>query len=308
MNRPTEWDRGLTESALARSTGDGLQWELLPSVEGWFKGGMLRTNQWGMHDKEYTRVPPPSCHRIALLGASHAMGSGVDRAQTFEAVLEQRLNANSGSLPAGCYEILNFAVYGYSPLVQPRVLTERAAQFQPTAVMYVAHPEDSQRLVRFVAQEALRGRAPQSPFVADVLERAKVTAETPERLAIQRLAPFGDEILASLYRQIVGVATERGMCAAFVFLPMVPEATTPVDVTPQLRAAAAAGFVVLDLSGVYGGTSRNDLWIAEWDAHPNAIGHQLVADRLYALLQTRQDAIVGCAGANHTALTRAAGQ
>ena len=84
----------------------------------------LRTNRWGLHDKEYAQTPPAGCFRMALLGASHAMGSGVRREDTFEAVVEARLNREAGGDP-GCYEILNFSVYGYTPLYQIDVLNSK---------------------------------------------------------------------------------------------------------------------------------------------------------------------------------------
>ena len=33
-----------------------------------------------------------------------------------------------------------------------------------------------------------------------------------------------------------------------------------------------------------GVADRSTLWIAPWDAHTNAAGHRMLADRLYALL------------------------
>jgi len=31
---------------------------------------------------------------------------------------------------------------------------------------------------------------------------------------------------------------------------------------------------------VYEGKDEIDLWVAEWDQHPNAKGHRIIADRL----------------------------
>ena len=53
---------------------------------------------------------------------------------------------------------------------------------------------------------------------------------------------------------------------------------------------------MLDLSDVYAGSDRNSLWVAEWDAHPNAAGHRLIADRMYALIQQNRDRLVRLGG------------
>jgi hypothetical protein len=52
----------------------------------------------------------------------------------------------------------------------------------------------------------------------------------------------------------------------------------------MLRIAAEAGFMVWDLSDVYKSQDPASIRVAEWDDHPNAKGHALVAARLYSLL------------------------
>jgi hypothetical protein len=43
---------------------------------------------------------------------------------------------------------------------------------------------------------------------------------------------------------------------------------------------------------VFEGTDRQSLWLAEWDAHPNAKGHRVIADRLHALWQLNEKALL----------------
>jgi hypothetical protein len=287
MNRPPDWQQSLVEGGVARSTEGFLPYELLPSAEGRFKGAVLRTNRWGMHDREYARVPPPGCTRIAVLGASHAMGSGVERHETFEAQLERRLNQGDDESDPRCVEILNFAVYGYNPLQQLEVLERRVAEFSPQIVFYVAHPEDSRRVTSFVAGAVREGKRLPYPALNDIVRRAGVDADTPERVVRQRLDPFATEILSWLYTRFVQQSRQREWCPAFVFMPMVPEMTYESR-SIELQLAVAAGFVPLDLMSVYDGADRQSLWVAEWDAHPNAKAHGLMADRLYELMTGSQ--------------------
>jgi len=292
MNRPADWERGLAATGLSRETGGFPPFELRPSAEGRFKGVTLSTNRWGMHDKEYAQAPPEGCHRMALLGASHAMGSGVRREETFEAVLEARLNQQGAGGPAGCYEILNFAVYGYNPLFQATVL-EKVATFQPRAILYVAHPEDSDRIVRFIVQTIRAGKHLPFDDLSAIVQRAGVEPQMPDRVATQRLAPLADEIMSWLYRRLVEDSRRHGIAAGYIFLPMVAETLRPPDVGRQIALAREAGFLMFDLSDVYVGSDRESLWVAEWDAHPNASGHRLIADRLYSLILQNRDRLVG---------------
>jgi hypothetical protein len=291
MNRPLDWGGGLVEEGLAEGGSGQLPYRLLPSVEGRFKGATLRTNQWGLHDKEYDKVARPGCHRIAVLGASHAMGSGVERERTFEAILEDRLNRER---PDRCLEILNFAVYGYSALQQVEVLETRVLEFQPHTIFYVGHPEDTLRVGRFLAGRIGAGAPLPFDELRAIVELAGVAPGMPNRLVVQRLEPLGDRVLTSLYQRIIASTARRGICAGFVYMPMVPDMRYAVDLENEKRLAADAGFVVLDLFGAYNVANRNALWVADWDAHPNAEGHRLIAEKLYGLVLQNERALFDC--------------
>ena len=88
---PPEW----AELPVSR-TADLRSVELVPGFEGRFKGAPFRTNRWGMRDREYTREKPPGTFRIAVLGSSVTMGSGVGDGETFESLAERALNERGG--------------------------------------------------------------------------------------------------------------------------------------------------------------------------------------------------------------------
>ncbi len=183
-------------------------------------------------------------------------------------------------------------------------MLEKAAAFQPRAILYVAHPEDSDRVVRLLVQSIRARRILPYAELTALVQEAGVNAEMPERLLTQRLSPLGDRIMSWIYRRIVADSQRAGMAAGYIFLPMVPEMRYSGDVTRQIEAARASGFVVFDLSNVYDGTDRTSLWLTEWDAHPNAAGHRMIADRLYTLLEQNGDWPVGAAGDPRLRATR----
>jgi hypothetical protein len=72
----------------------------------------------------------------------------------------------------------------------------------------------------------------------------------------------------------------------------------PADRTePRVRRlfelARAAGFTTLDLSDIYGTVALTSLWISAQDGHPNAAGHEMIANGLFRAL--RQDSTVAAA-------------
>jgi D-alanyl-lipoteichoic acid acyltransferase DltB (MBOAT superfamily) len=272
-----------------RETGDFLGGELRPSAEIVFHGAVLRTNRWGMRDRDYEREKPPGVYRIALLGSSVTMGWGVEYDETFEQQLEERLNSDHPQGASEQYEILNFAGPAYAPPQYLLVLERKALSFSPDAVFVVGHPRDERKSVGHLATMAGRGIAiPWGPL-RDAVRKAGVGPGSAQGAGEKKLKPYGSEILSWVYRRIAADARARGAIPAWILIPTL-EATTPPEELARLRQLAAdAGFTVLDLSDVYHGRNPKALQLAEWDWHPNARAHKLIADRLYRMLKEKRE-------------------
>jgi hypothetical protein len=209
------------------------------------------------------------------------MGWGVADGETFEALLEARLNREARDGAPARYEILNFAVPGLRPLQMLPLLEKKALGSAPHAVIYVAPGrEPSQAALSLV--EAVRERlAIPYPYLREVVARADIHAGTEESVALRRLEPLQGELLSWLYREIVERCRARGILPVLVFLPQVYDGAWKLETPETLRLAREAGFVVINLSDVYQGHDIAALRLAEWDNHPGPLGHQLVAARLY---------------------------
>ena len=266
------------------------EYELKPSFV-YSNGGMtISINRWGMRDKDYERIPPPGTFRMALLGPSSVMGWGVNDGETFEAVLEDRLNRDPPDGQRRSYEILNFGVPGYDP-PQQLVMFEKALGFAPNSVIYVATGREAFRAARYVADAAREGRAIPYEFLRQAVGKAGITRGMDEAAAQKRIAQYQYEVLNGIYGRLAGEARKRGIVPIYVFLPQVREGLWQEETPQALAAAEAAGFVVIDLSTVYQGRSLASIQVSEYDDHPNRLGHQLVADRLYDAFTAKAEAI-----------------
>src|SRR5439155_9497854 len=98
MNEPLNW-LDVQGTGLERFTGDFQQKELVPSFSSQTSYARISTNRWGMRDKDYEKEPSADGLRIAVLGASTVMGWGVENDQTFETILESRLNRDLAGQP-----------------------------------------------------------------------------------------------------------------------------------------------------------------------------------------------------------------
>ena len=228
---------------------------------------------------------------MALIGASHVLGWGVADNETFEWLLEDRLNAENSGNTYKQYEILNFASSGYSTLDRLLVLETKVPPFEPDAVLYVAHPSEASRSIdNLVARIRDEVDIP-FDYVNEVVQKAQVTQDTSLSNAKRQLAPFGDELVSWAYAQIVADSQQQGFLPVWILLPRIVGVDEPEESAHLIELAKEAGFVVLDLQDVYWPENAESLRLEPWDWHPNPIGHQMIADRLYEMLVANQDTI-----------------
>jgi len=119
-----------------------LGWSHVPNARGWFDAFGHRTevriNSKGFRDAErgYGRVPGGK--RVVVLGDSMVWGYGVEQAETFTAVMEQRRRD---------LEVVNLGVSGYGTDQQLLLLTDEVLCYRPDVVivLFVENDFDTNR-------------------------------------------------------------------------------------------------------------------------------------------------------------------
>ena len=286
-------------------------YELIPSEHLNAYDTDFQTNRWGMRDRDYEQAKPAGMFRTALLGSSHVMGWGVQQEKTFKTIVEDRLNRElPTAAPEARFEILNFAVHGYSPLSQISVLQTQARAFNPDIVLFVAHLIDFEWVNQGLS-EAVRERVPiPYEYLRQVLRDARVGASTHRILTRARLKPFESSLVEWTYRQIVEECRAMGALPVYIYLPLPYE--LPLNrkkVATLTTLAVQAGFIVVDLSNVFDNQNPNELILPDWMMHTNPRAHALIADALYnQLLSNAQIDLVNrarrvSAGAAHSSQT-----
>jgi hypothetical protein len=288
--RPSDWPT-LTETAAARQTGDNLIVELVPSTSIYFHGEKLTINRWGMRDRDYERTPAPNTYRIAMTGPSFVMGYGVADGRDFESLLEDRLNRENAGSPYNKYEILDFAVPGYSAIQDLMVLEQKVLPFQPNAFFFMAHQREEEAVVLYLADRISVGANLPYPDLMELARRAGTEPGMAKTEAERRLTPYGAEILELTYRHIVAFTRARGILPVWIFMPTLENQLSEEEVVHLKDVAARSGFIVLDLSDAYNNQDPESLVVAYWDKHPNDKGHMLIAEDLYRKLRESKNTI-----------------
>lgn len=243
----------------------------------------IETNSEGLRDKEYTLRKPPGTYRIALLGSSYEMGAGVNNPQVFEAIAEDSLNANRKDERI---EILNFAVYRYHVMQQVDLCNTRVFGFQPDAVMYFAHSREEQRVVDVLTELIRNTSNLKYPFLKHIAHLSGVKQSMSANEISERLQPFAGCVLTWGYMQIAASCKNHGSAAVWVYLPTTNDKADQEEIKRLEELATKIGFTTIDLAGVYEGM-ENKLVTSSDDPHPNALGHRMIAQRLYHELKNR---------------------
>ena len=286
LEAPADW----TDPQLYRKRNDFLKQELVPSTRGVLCGTIASTNQWGMRDREYEKAKPPATYRIVLIGSSHEMGAGVKDDQTFENLVEDRLNQSLSKQTGVRYEILNMSLGGYGVLRELVRFERGAIEFAPDAAIFALNSGDCRFDLGELSLALRPGADIPYDFFHEVFARAGVDGELPGLVTIHRLQPHLPDVYIWAFKRIKEVSSQRGIQVWGLYRPAVidPAGTERVRRSELLRSATKAGLEVIDLSSAFDHVEdRNSLVLAPWDDHSNAMGHKLLAERFYSELSQR---------------------
>jgi hypothetical protein len=270
-----------------RGRSDFLMGEIVPSVSTILEGSPVTSNHLGMRDREYDKIKPTNTYRVALSGSSHELGAGVRDDQTFENLVEDRLNRQLPDARYSRYEILNLSVGGHSVLQRLLRLEQLGFELEPDAAIFCVSEMESQLLVQNLTKSLNRAIVPPSDYrelVEGITRRAGVDRRMPDVMVERKLRPYVPEIYEWVFRRFAAQCAQRGVRPLVVYRPAPVdfEGTEPAARSEMVRIARAANLEVIDLSPAFDSVAnRNTLIVAKWDDHTNALGQRLLADKLY---------------------------
>jgi hypothetical protein len=285
---PQEWGEG--RKVFYRQRSDFLMSEVAPSASAVLGGALATTNRWGMRDREYEKTKPPNTFRMVLLGASHDQGTGVKDDQTYENLVEDRLNRQPPDPRYSRCEILNLSVGGHSVLQRLLHLEQVGFEFKPDAVMFSVAAPDEQFLLENVRKALTQRIDPPSDyreFLQQIARKAGVNGRMPDVMIERRLQPYVAEMYEWTFGRLVQQCAQRGVRPLVIYRPAPVdwEGLEPDGRSELIRLARAAGLEVIDLSSAFDSVAdRGTLIFSKWDDHTNALGHRLLADKLYEKL------------------------
>ena len=298
--RPTDWVR-LDSTGAVRLTDDDRLEELVPGFSEKFHGAQLTISSDGLRDREYSQAKDDGVFRAVIMGQSYVLGEGVNDRQTFENLLEDRLNAgDAASLGHSRVELLNFGAPAYSAMQQRADLVlGRVSRWNPDMVFVVGHFREFAQLDDYFTSYLRQRDASLLPDeIRPWVDSSGVTATMTAVEAERRLKPYAARILSFVYRDMAARIRALGATPVFAYIPTPDVRVDPVLLEAFLATTHEAGFeATFDLRNVYDGGPESRFNLTEWDHHPNVAGHVRIAERVRELLLAnptllrRQDAV-----------------
>ena len=282
---PEGWGEG--RKVFYRQRPDFLTKEIVPSVSTILGGAPVTSNRLGMRDREYEKTKPADTYRMVLLGASHDMGTGVKDDQSYENLVEDRLNRGRPDARYSRYEILNMSTAGDCVLQMLLRLEESGFDLQPDAALFSVAAADRQFLVEHLRKCLTLGIEPPSDyreFLEGIARKAGVDGKMHDVVIERRLLPYVSEIHEWVFRRFAQQCAQRGVRPVVIYRPAPAdfEGMEPAGRSELVGLARAAGLEFVDLSPAFESVAdRNALIVAKWDDHTTALGHRLLADELY---------------------------
>lgn len=302
-------ERDLTLGEIIRPVdNERIVYALRPGTRGYFLGRRIAINSHGFRDPERPLPKPADTVRIIGLGDSQMFGWGVEREETFLAVLEQRL---ARRFDERAFEAWNLAVPGYNAVQEAETFAETARRLDPDVVIinwvandlelpsFVAERPNPWSLGRSFLSELVRrrlrllhGRALPSLGLVEVSPDAATdgTAPAEEQVPEQYRPLVGAENMNAAYRRLARMARAEGARPVVLFDWNDPR-TDGRGIEAFQKFCEAEGYLVVDTREDVVRFLENNrlepsaLWVSDEDPHPNPLRHRLIAEALAEALE-----------------------
>ncbi len=270
----------------------------------------FQSNSFGIRDKEYSIKKPDGTKRLALLGGSYQMGSGVNNNEVFEAIVEERINKEGLHFDyAQCddstvslsvvedkggvmhLEIFNFAAGGYYLLQHVELVNTSVFQYDMDALVYFAHTDERGKVVKDFTTIIKKELPLKYPFLEQIVEKAGIKSYMSILQIRELLTPYADTIMKWGYKEIYAQCKKNNVVPVWAYMETTTEFVDDKEYNELKAYAESLGFVTLDLRNTYGNIDRVEIQISDLNTHPNKLGHRLIAERFYRELKLKRDKI-----------------
>ena len=279
--KPKSWKRLNEVGLLQREEVSGYPF-LLPNQDVEFKEKRLTTNEHGMRDGHYDLKKPEGVFRIALLGGSNEMGSGVGDDETYENIAERRLNKEIED----SIEIMNFSISGIHIVDQLLVLDKKVSQFDPDLIIYAAHSMEEVKNLKSFYEWFLHPEWRTSlTGLNELYLGAEIDTSMSRRRILADLEDYKRELTDWGVIELQKKCAELAVHFVWMYVPLA-ESERFYDEQNELTGHIESFDIeTINLYRAFDGYGLEELKLAEWDFHYSKKAHELLSEKFYNALK-----------------------
>jgi lysophospholipase L1-like esterase len=248
------------------------------NTEARLMGVSVKINSDGFRDREYP-IERGSSRRLIFLGDSLTFGWGVEKSKTFEEIIETKLNERTPT------EIINFGTGNYNTEQEVNLFLEKGLKYKPDEVVVFYFINDAEPTPRDSHWEIL-GRLRVVTFFWSRFKSALTMLGQTPRFHEYYAGLYSDQkpgwiAAQKAFLDLRDVCGKSGIALRVIVLPELhvledyPFAAEHRKILAFLRGN---GIRARDLAPFFAAEKKpRRLWVAPDDAHPNEIGHALIA-------------------------------
>jgi lysophospholipase L1-like esterase len=245
----------------------------------------IRLNEYGLRG-EPVRPLPTDGRRILFLGGSITLGWGVAEVDTVTRVLEERFRADGQVV-----EVLNAGVGNYNALRYTENFFRNLESVKPTDIVVQYFLRDAEKLESGGGNILLRNSQLAVTIwtaVQNIIGPRGENALVDHYAAVYDPQSEGFQTMRIQLKKLADYARERNIRIYLAMMPDVHRLTNyPFGgIHEQMKSIANEyGYTFVDLLPGFINLKPEDIWAMPGDPHPNALGHKIMADQIYPVLQ-----------------------
>lgn len=258
--------------------------EHIPSSSAVLQSVTIRTNSWGLRGGEVGPAQP-GLRRILFLGSSITLGWGVPEEQTLTSLIQKKFDEEHNLV-----EVLNGGIGNYNTLRYVERFMTKLAPLQPTDIVVHYFLRDAEVLSSGGGNFLLRN-SQLAVTVWTVFNR--IFGQTGEGSLVEHYkkvyAPDAPGFL-EMKRNLKRLADYAHAHNIRIYLAMTPDVHNLEDYkfifihSIMEGVAKEDGYTYVDLLPSFRGLTPKEVWAMPGDPHPNSLGHKLMADAIFPVL------------------------
>ncbi len=268
---------------LKYSDSDELTYELLPNLDTKYKLADFHTNAEGFRDRNHD--VNSNTHKIAVLGDSFTMGTGVSEDEMYVPKTEFWLNYLDKGFK---YEVFNFGVSGYALTNYKTILEQNALKYHPDLVVIgFCASNDHYRIGTDFSMDDFIIKPKKNVFWDSYLKKLLRIKLSPQESTPVLYEAKHVTYIDKQFESFQDIVTKNNSKGLVFYMDLVYD---PIRVAQIRLLAEKNDLLFLDVSESFQDKNLFEYIVNELDPHPNGKANQIFADKLSSyILANRND-------------------